>query len=178
MEKVMKVVVCSKNKAKNAAVENVLKDFVRAYTIWPVETDSGVSETPIGDEEGITGCKNRIKDALSQIPDADLYIAMEGIITKTFGESFLCGWTTVYDKRSDEYTYGCSSKIRIPKDLIDNLSKDERLSDVVAQKMNCTEEQVRNYGTNGMLTNGCYTRTDEFTDSVLCAISTKFAKKF
>ena len=172
----MKVVVCSKNKAKNAAVENVLKQFIEDYTIYSLDTDSKVSETPIGDEEGLTGCKNRIDDAKQQINDADLYIAMEGILTETFGETFLCGWTTIYNKQKDKYSYGCSAKIHVPKHIIENLSKDERLSDVVANYMNCTEEQVRNYGTNGMLTNGCYTRTDEFTDSVLCAISTEFKK--
>lgn len=172
----IKIVVCSKNKAKNTAVENVIKQFIEDYNIYSIDTNSGVSETPIGDEEGITGCINRINDAKKQVNDANLYIAMEGILTKTFDETFLCGWTTIYNKNTGEYSYGCSAKIQIPKKIIENLSKDERLSDVVAKYMNSTEEQVRNYGTNGMLTNGCYTRTDEFTDSLLCAISTEFVK--
>ena len=176
MKNKIKIVVCSKNKAKNTAVENVIKQFFKEYDIYSLDTNSGVSETPIGDEEGITGCKNRIEDAKRQINDANLYISMEGILTETFNEKFLCGWTTIYNKDTDEYLYGCSAKIHIPKDIIKNLSKDERLSDLVANYMNSTEEEVRNYGTNGMLTNGCYTRTDEFTDSVLCAISTKFTK--
>ena len=32
-------------------------------------------------------------------------------------------------------------------------------------------------GTNGLLTKGAYTRTDEFMDSILCAISSKYEKK-
>lgn len=174
--KEIKIVVCSKNKAKNIAAENVIKQFIKNYKIYSLDTDSGVSETPIGDEEGIKGCINRINDAKKQISDANLYISMEGILTKTFDETFLCGWSTIYNNDTNEYSYGCSAKIQIQKDIIENLSKDERLSDVVAKYMNSTEEQVRNYGTNGMLTNGCYTRTDEFTDSLLCAISTKFKK--
>ena len=174
--KEIKIVVCSKNKAKNIAAENVIKQFIKNYKIYSLDIDSGVSETPIGDEEGIKGCINRINDAKKQISDANLYISMEGILTKTFDETFLCGWSTIYNNDTNEYSYGCSAKIQIQKDIIENLSKDERLSDVVAKYMNSTEEQVRNYGTNGMLTNGCYTRTDEFTDSLLCAISTKFKK--
>ena len=73
-----KIVVCSKNKAKNKAVENVLKKFIDDYEIIPISTNSNVSETPMGDEEGIKGCFNRIDDAKKQ-QDADLYIAMEGI---------------------------------------------------------------------------------------------------
>ena len=57
------------------------------------------------------------------------------------------------------------------------MDKSKRLSDIVANYMGCTEKEVANYGTNGMLTHGAYTRTDEFTDSILCAISTKYKKK-
>ena len=172
----VKIIVCSKNKSKNQAVENVIKQFISKYELESLDTNSGVSETPIGDEEGIIGCKNRIADAIKQNPTADLYIAMEGILTKTLNETFLCGWTVVYDRSTTEYLYGCSAKVHVPTNIISKLSKNERLSEVVAKYMGSTEEQVRNYGTNGMLTNGCYTRTNEFSDSVLCAISSKYNK--
>ena len=172
----MKIVVCSKNKAKNEAVESVIKDFISDYEIISLDTNSNVSETPIGDQEGILGCKNRIIDAINQVSDANLYIAMEGILTETFDETFLCGWTVIYNKDKNEYYYGCSAKVHVPSVIVNDLSKDERLSDKVAKYFNCTEEEVRNYGTNGMLTNGCYRRVDEFTDSVLCAISSKYKK--
>lgn len=171
-----KIIICSTNKAKNAAVENVIKDYIESYEIFSINTNSGVSETPIGDEEGITGCINRINDAINKIQDGNLYIAMEGILTNTLNHTFICGWTVIYNKDKNEYLYGCSSKIEVPKDIIKNLSKDERLSDIVAKYMGISEEEVRNFGTNGMLTHGAYTRTDEFTDSVLCAISSGFNK--
>ena len=114
----MKIVVCSKNKAKNNAVENVIKDFIENYDIYSLDTYSGVSETPISDEEGVTGCKNRIKDAIKQIDDANLYIAMEGILTQTFDETFLCGWTVIYNNDTKEYSYGCSAKVNVPKEIV------------------------------------------------------------
>ena len=171
-----KIVVCSKNKAKNNAVINVIKDFIRDYEIISLDTDSGISETPMSHEEGIKGCINRINDAKKQVDDADLYIAMEGILNQAFDEMFLCGWTLIFDKEKNDFLYGCSSQVHVPKRIIKNLTKDMRLSDVVAQYFNSSEDEVRNYGTNGVLTNGCYTRTDEFTDSVLCAISSKYKK--
>ena len=174
--KEMKVVVCSKNKAKNAAVDNVLKQFFLDYEIVPIKTKSKVSETPISDEEGITGCMNRISDAMNQINGADLYIAMEGILSKTFDETYLCGWTIIYDRASDSYLSACSSKVRVPREILANLSKDERLSDVVAKYIGSTDEEVSIYGTNGVLTHGCYTREIEFVDSVLCAISIKYKR--
>lgn len=171
-----KIVVCSKNKAKNTAVENVIKNFIDEYEIISLDTQSNVSETPMSHEEGIEGCINRIESAKKQVEDADLYVAMEGILNTVKGETFLCGWTIIYDTDTNEYLYGCSSQVHVPKTIIENLSKDERLSDVVATFYQTTEEEVRNYGTNGILTNGCYTRVDEFTDSVLCSISSKYPK--
>ena len=172
MEKL--VVVCSKNKAKNVAVTKVLENYFERFEIKSVETDSGVSETPVGDEEGIEGCLNRINGALSQISDGVLYIAMEGILTETKYGTFLCGWSVIYNKEDDEYYYGCSAKVKIPESIMFNFSKESRLSDIVGEYIGESELKISNFGTNGMLTNGVYTRTDEFVDSLKCAISTKF----
>lgn len=172
----IKIIVCSKNKAKNCAVENVVKEFIQDYEIVSLNTNSNVSETPMSNEEGIKGCINRIEDAKIQVNDADIYIAMEGILNKVCDEYFLCGWTAIYDRKINNYSYGCSSQIQVPKVIIDKLTSDIRLSDIVANYYGSAEEEVRNYGTNGILTKGCYTRTDEFTDSVLCAMSTKYLK--
>lgn len=169
-----KIVVCSKNKSKNKAVEEVVSKFFSEYEIVPLETNSGVSETPIGDEEGLTGCKNRILDARRQVEDADIYISMEGILTECSYGIYLCGWTMVYDRKTDEYCTGCSAKVKVPDEIMKNVSKDERLSKVVADYTGSTDEKISLLGTNGMLTNGVYTRTDEFIDSVKCAISIKY----
>lgn len=175
MEK--KIVVCSKNKSKNEAVKNIMEKFFDKFEIISVETNSGVSETPVGDEEGLTGCFNRIEDAKKQVDNANLYVAMEGILCNTTRGTFLCGWTVIYDSESSKYLYGCSSKIRIPDEIIKNLSKDQRLSDVVAKYFNSTGDEISNIGTNGVLTHGAYTRIDEFMDSILCAISTEYKIK-
>lgn len=171
-----KIIVCSKNKAKNDAVNAVVKEYFSNFEIKSLETNSGVSETPIGDNEGIKGCYNRIKDAIKQISDGDLYIAMEGILSENNYGSFICGWTVVYDKNSNEYYYGCSAKVKVPDEIIRNISKTQRLSDVVAKFVGNTDDEISKIGTNGLLTNGSYTRTDEFIDSIVCAISSKFKK--
>ena len=177
MENKKRVIVCSKNAAKNQAVQNVMKDFFEEVELLSLETKSGVAETPMGDEEGILGCYNRIKDALSQEKSGDLYVAMEGILSPTSYGTFLCGWTVIYDQGCQDYYYGCSAKIKIPDEIIKRVNKTQRLSDVVAKFVEKAEEDIRKLGTNGLLTHGAYTRTDEFTDSVLCAISSKYEKR-
>lgn len=173
----MKIVVCSKNRSKNEAVKNIMENYFDKFEMISLETNSGVSETPIGDEEGLTGCFNRIEDAKKQVNNADLYVAMEGILCETTKGTFLCGWTVIYDTRSVKYLYGCSSKIRIPDEIIKNVSKNQRLSDVVAEFFNSTDDEISKVGTNGVLTNGAYTRTNEFMDSILCAISSEYKRK-
>lgn len=170
------IIVCSKNKAKNDAVKNVMNYFFEDFEIESLETNSKVSETPVNDEEGIQGCINRIKDALNQNKDGNLYVAMEGILSKTSYGTFLCGWTVIYNKEENEYYYGCSSKVKVPDEIVEKTDKTKRLSDVVAKHVGSTDDEVSKIGTNGLITNGAYTRTDEFTDSVLCAISTKYKK--
>ena len=171
-----KIIVCSKNKAKNDAVKNVMNQYFEDFEIVSLDTNSGVSETPIGDEEGIEGCFNRIKDALTKDATGDLYVAMEGILSTSKYGIFLCGWTVIYNKIDDEYYYGCSAKVKVPDEIIAKTNKSVRLSDVVAKFVGNTGDEISNYGTNGILTNGAYTRTNEFIDSVLCAISSKFKK--
>lgn len=170
------IIVCSNNKAKNDAVKNVMEQFFSKFEIKSINTNSGVSETPIGDEEGIEGCHNRIKDAISQEKYGDLYVAMEGILTETSKGTFLCGWTVIYNRAEDEYYYGCSAKVRIPDEIIKKTSREHRLSEVVANAVGSTDEEISKLGTNGLLTHGVYTRTDEFTDSITCAISSKYKK--
>lgn len=172
----MQIIVCSKNYAKNAAVENVMKLYFEDFEIKSLETNSGVSETPSGDDEGIKGCLNRIDDALNKYASGDLYVAMEGILSNTNFGSFICGWTVIYNKAENEYYYGCSSKVKIPEEIIEKFSKDTRLSDVVAEFVGSSGDEISKIGTNGVLTNGSYTRTDEFKDSVMCAISSKYRK--
>lgn len=170
------IIICSKNKAKNDAVISVMKQYFYDFELISLDTNSGVSETPIGDEEGVKGCLNRIKDAMVQEKNGDFYVAMEGILSKTTCGTFLCGWTVIYNKEDNEYYYGCSAKVKVPDEIIEKTNKNERLSDVVAKFVGSTDDEISKIGTNGLLTNGAYTRTDEFIDSIKCAISSKFKK--
>ncbi len=153
-----------------------MNEYFEDVELVSLETNSGVSETPIGDEEGIKGCFNRIQDSLKQDNTGDLYVAMEGILTETTYGTFLCGWTVIFDTEYNEYYYGCSAKIKIPDNIVKQMNKTQRLSDIVAKNVGSTDDEISILGTNGLLTNGSYTRTDEFTDSIVCAISTKYRK--
>ena len=64
----------------------------------------------------------------------------------------------------------------LPDEIIEKTDKSQRLSEVVAKFVGRTDDEISTIGTNGLLTQGAYTRTDEFTDSIVCAIATKYKK--
>ncbi|MEA2056780.1 MAG: DUF84 family protein, partial [Patescibacteria group bacterium] len=68
----MKIVLTSTNLAKKTAAQKILNKYFNNFKLECIKVDSGVSNTPTTDEEGILGAKNRIKNAQKQISDADI----------------------------------------------------------------------------------------------------------
>lgn len=164
-----KFVLCSTNEAKRAATEQLLAQLYGSdYQLTCVDTDSGVSETPDSDDEGIRGALNRIADAQRQLPDADMYIGLEGIITRNQFGTFLCGWAVVQDASGKTYM-GCSAKVQLPEVLLQDLSSFKKLSEITARTYPDRATALSKLGTNGVITNGLYTRVDEFIDALSCA---------
>jgi non-canonical (house-cleaning) NTP pyrophosphatase len=130
-------VVTSLNEAKMAAVRNVIKDFFPEITqVIGVASQSMVSETPIGDEEAIAGCRNRIPFARRAYPDAAFFVSIEGAIDFNSHGAFV--------------------------------EKSSSLSELTKATYE-TSANVSNLGTNGVITNGAFTRTDEFETALRCA---------
>lgn len=165
-------VLSSTNEAKRLATEQILqKLYGDAYELRCVDVSSGVSETPHSDEEGIQGALSRIAAAKAEIPDADAYIGLEGIVTRNAYGVFLCGWAVIQD-HDDSLHMGCSAKVQLPPSLTDDLSSFRKLSELTAQKYPEQADKLPHIGTNGVITRGLYTRIDEFVDALSCAFGT------
>lgn len=76
---------------------------------------------------------------------------MEGILNQNKYGTFICGWTVIYDKKDDEYYYGCSAKVKVPDEIMEKFDKSIRFSDVVSKFVGSVESEISNYGTNGIL---------------------------
>ncbi|EBV3242469.1 hypothetical protein DOH76_23565 [Salmonella enterica subsp. enterica serovar Oranienburg] len=160
--------LASKNKAKKEAVELIASELFKNYSINCCESNSGVSNTPLSDEEAIQGCINRI-DSINGFDTSNesIYISMEGLIKKeTFG-CFVYGWVTIKWSKSKKIYYGCSGKVMLPDDVYNKCLKGEHLSDVVRSLHPMNNDL---WGTNGLMTQGIYTRVDEFMTALKCAI--------
>lgn len=165
-------VLSSTNAAKRAATEQILQRlYDDAFELTCVDVDSSVSETPHSDDEGIQGALGRIANAENAVPGADAYIGLEGIVTTNSYGTFLCGWAVV--KEGDNTLHmGCSAKVQLPPSLTDDLSSFKKLSELTAEKYPDQAHTLPQVGTNGVITNGLYTRVDEFIDALSCAFGT------
>lgn len=166
----MKIVLTSTNKAKVAAVKKIFSKIFSKFDLICVDVDSGVSATPITDNEGITGSINRIEAGKLLVKKADYYIGLEGIITKNLGGTFICGWCAIECPKLARISFGCSGKVMIPDYISEKIKSFGELSCLV--KDNYPSELVEKLdilGSNGVITNSMYTRVDEFEDAVNCA---------
>lgn len=164
----MRFVLTSENQAKVTATRTILEKFYPGYKLDTISVDSGVSETPDSDEEGIQGCLNRIAAAYGKVSDANGYIGLEGIVTQNRYGRFLCGWCVV--ELDGQTGMGCSAKVRLPDYISSKLTSDRKLSAVMMQQYKSKLlHDMPQIGTNGIITNRAYTREDEFIDAMNCA---------
>jgi inosine/xanthosine triphosphatase len=163
------VIVTSLNEAKMVAVRNVIKDFFPEITqVIGVASQSMVSETPIGDEEAIAGCRNRIPFARRAYPDAAYFVSIEGAIDFNTHGAFVYSWVLVEQRDPDRQALGSSAKVQLPAFLAQGVEKGSSLSELTKATYQ-TSANVSNLGTNGVITNGAFTRTDEFETALRCA---------
>ena len=168
-----KIVLSSTNQAKRQAVSNVLESiFGHDFELVCDDVDSGVSATPFSANECMEGCKNRVFEIGKKHPEAQYWIGAEGGLQK-FGEHyFLGGWVLVQNSHGIQ-SWGSSSWVQIPEEIVSNLSPEKRLNEVIDYSKFAREliENRVTLGTNGLLTNGVYTRIDEFRDALKIAFS-------
>lgn len=139
------------------------------YTILPVSVESGVSDTPLSDDQGTLGCEKRLAAAQQALPDQDLYVALEGVISQVSDRWFVRGWTMINDPLSKRSAVASGAAVEVPALLTKRISSMDQFSDIVAQVYAVTTDEkaeVRNIGANGVFSNGEYTRRDSFYDGI------------
>jgi inosine/xanthosine triphosphatase len=167
----VKIVVCTKNRAKIQAIEDVFGTVWSDIEIIAEKFPSDIAEQPISEEEGIQGAINRTKNAQKKFPEADLFVGMEGFVdTNKFG-MFLAGVTIIRDKKG-KTGIGISAKVQIPEFIKAKIEAGKELGVIIKDMMNDNEDKIRQFdGTNGVLTQGMYNRVDEFKDATKCALA-------
>lgn len=169
----MKVVLSSTNKAKTEAVVTTFSKFYpnENMEFITLEVETGVSTTPVGDEEGIQGCLNRI-EAAKKLETGDVFVGLEGIVNTNSYGTFLYGWAVVEFVDSGRVGIGASGQIKLPTKVVNLINPQTQLRDAVASVYSGElVEQMSLIGTEGVITHGKYTRKEEFETALTCALA-------
>jgi len=166
----MNIAIGTENKAKIQAVENIIREVWKDVEFSYHQTNSLVNSQPLSDEEAIKGAINRAKQAISE-GSANYGVGLEGTVNTNNYGMFLHGWVAIVDKEGN-FGLGQSASVHIPKGIEQRIKKGEELGPIMRELMNDEKNSIRNNeGTNGILTNGLYTRVKEFEDATRCALS-------
>jgi inosine/xanthosine triphosphatase len=166
----MKIAIGTENKAKIQAVETIIRQVWKDVEFSYHKTESMVNEQPVNDEEAIKGATNRAKQAITK-GNADYGIGLEGTVNSNRYGMFLHGWVVIIDKEHN-ISYGQSASIQLPKTIEYRIKNGEELGPIIQELMKDDKNTIRHSeGTNGILTNGLYSRVKEFEDATRCALA-------
>lgn len=167
----MKIIICTENKAKIQATEEVIQHVFSDFELVSEKFPSNIPEQPLSEEEGIKGAINRATNARSKHPDADYYVGMEGYVDTNEYGMFLAGIVAIVDK-SGKIGIGSSAKMLLPAFIQKKIEEGYELGPLMKDLMNDTAGDIRQYdGTNGILSKGLYNRVDEFKNATECAFA-------
>jgi inosine/xanthosine triphosphatase len=174
-ENLMKLAVGTQNKAKLQAVEVAFGKVYPHIKATGFEVESGIAEQPTSDEESIQGAINRAQSALAKMATAQYGVGLEGNVVTISDRMFLHGWVAIIDQNG-AIGLGHSSGLELPSSIRTAIEGGAELGPVLQEMLNDKDNEIRHsLGTNGVLSNGLYTRVDEFVDATTVALA-KFAK--
>ncbi len=167
----MKILVGSKNPVKISSVEDALKNYFDNIEVIGIEVESGVSVQPINDETFV-GAQNRAI-RLKELNDlqnlgAELFVGIEGGITKQFDKWFAFGCMCLLDNNG-RIGFGASPHFELPQKVVDKLLKGIELGDVMDEIMN-QQNTKQKHGAIGFFTNGVMNRKELYVEGLKVAV--------
>jgi inosine/xanthosine triphosphatase len=170
-----KIAVGSKNPLKLQAVESILENIFPGSEFIAVEAESGVSHTPLSNEETISGAGKRAGDA-RKITNADWGIGLEGGMVKIAGTWFTCVWCIIRD--GEKETLGGGVHFQLP-DRVGRWILDEK-----KEMGTCMDELTgmimskRKMGAEGILTGGLIDRKTTFENAIIYALAPRISESY
>ena len=136
----IRILLASTSKVKRLAVELAMGD--RLFELKTIHAPSGVSEQPVGSDEGRTGAENRLTYAMEHDPGHDLYIAMENYIEQ-LDVDFWMDRAIVKTQRPGQTRLGFFSRaVLFPSEHVDQIKEGQTIGHVMDPN-NPTDWHVR-----------------------------------
>lgn len=154
----MKVYLGTLNKAKVAAVKEVLSD----YEVVSMKVDSGVNKQPLNDEETINGALNRAKN----LPLDGLRIGLEAGVQELNGILFLTNFGVLIDEENNVY-YAGGTRIPLPKYMKNEILINKKELSEVMEEYTKVIDGRNHEGAISFLTDSLVKRKDIFTHITL-----------
>jgi non-canonical (house-cleaning) NTP pyrophosphatase len=167
------IVLSSTNDAKRkAALQAIFETFGAGNVLRTITAPSGVRATPLSHEECLLGATNRVDFIRSAYPDADYYIGAEGGLNMVGGKWFIGGWVAVENKQKVRHL-GSSAWVEMPTFLTESIDADVPLSEVIKPEHFPPDlfQRRETLGTNGLITQGAYSRVNEFYDALRVSLA-------
>ena len=163
----MKVAIGTLNKAKTAAVENIINGHLTNVQYIHKHVDSGVSQQPFSNEETRSGAINRAKNTLKET-GADYCFGLEGGVQEIDGIMYCVNWGAVALKNGAVYTAQGAS-FMLPEEIANELREGKELGpimDVYTNRQNIRHTE----GAVGIFTKGLIDRKSMFEHIVTLLI--------
>ena len=164
--------------ALTEAMNTIADDLgVESWTIVSKSIGSGVSETPITEEEIIRGAMNRVhklKNDMDKLDEkADYYIGMEGGFHQNTIDgtkiTFIQGWAVVYN--GTDFHVGSSPNLSVPERLARSIYENGESLGIAIDKYSDIADVRSNQGVFGVLTNDNITRMLSFKYALISAFA-------
>ena len=171
----MRVAVGSKNPVKRRAVAAVLRRLSPGFVCTAVAAASGVSSTPLSNEETIAGARRRAK-AARRAARAGWGVGLEGGMAKIAGRWFTCVWCVIWDGRRE--TVGGCVHFELPKRVIRGILVGKKEMGACLDELTGLRLTKRKMGAEGILTAGMVKREESFRNAVLYALAPRISAKY
>jgi inosine/xanthosine triphosphatase len=169
-----KISVGSKNPLKLQSVESVLKNIFPEAEFIAVSTESGVSHTPLSNEETISGAGKRAEDARN-ITGADWGIGLEGGMVKIDDTWFTCVWCII--RNEEKETLGGGVHFQLPDRVVRGILEDGKEMGTGMDELTGMTMSKRKMGAEGILTQGLIDRKTTFETAITYALAPRISEK-
>ena len=169
----MHIYVGSTNPVKINAVINAASEAWPEVSVQGFETESGVSEQPIGDLITKQGAKNRAKIVLdiarkNKVTANFLGVGLEGgVFIDDSGMMWTTVWAAIIDLNGDIY-YSNGARFPVPTVIAKRIKKGEEMGPITADIVGESDIKKKQ-GMIGIVTEGFIDRTEEYSGIVKMA---------
>jgi inosine/xanthosine triphosphatase len=137
-----------------------------------VAVDSGVPEQPVGDDQTLLGARNRALGARTIMPDADLWVGLEGGVAEREGVLECFAWSVVLGTDDAGGLVRGESRTAtfvLPVEIASLVRAGVELGDATDRVFGATDTK-RSTGTVGPLTGGVIDRVAFYAHATVLAL--------